>query len=231
MKKFAIVGITTGLLVTWLIVVSIMTDYFNDNPIQLPQIVVMAKDDSVQSGSDEFNEEVVMAGRLLFEETAGGIGCAACHAHFALGDSFIAPNVRGVSKNRIEGALEAVEEMEFLIDELSSEDIDAIAEYLRFLATLVPAKSVTRRGVFTPDILEVPANDQVQLIINNLNRSVCTLSSGDSIFQDTEIQGRTEADIIWTSPLDPGESFQVSCLEEPESILTISVIAPPPDDD
>ncbi len=71
-------------------------------------------------------------GEEIFQKTAGGIGCKTCHGIDAKGIA-PAPNIRDMSSDDIEDALNEVSEMAFI--HLSSEDIDAVAAYLKYLST------------------------------------------------------------------------------------------------
>ncbi len=68
-------------------------------------------------------------GEELFQRTAGGIGCQACHGTDALGGA--GPNILGKSADTIRVQLESNESMAFII--LDAEEIEAIAVYLDFL--------------------------------------------------------------------------------------------------
>jgi len=68
-------------------------------------------------------------GRIIFERTAGGVGCAACHGMDATGD--VGPDIRGRDPVAILDAMSAVDEMGFI--ELSEVEIARVAAYLRAL--------------------------------------------------------------------------------------------------
>lgn len=70
------------------------------------------------------------AGKLLFEETAGGVGCQTCHGEGATGTE-LGPDIRGKDETAIMQNLRVNQNMGFL--ELSTEDIEAIATYLAYL--------------------------------------------------------------------------------------------------
>jgi mono/diheme cytochrome c family protein len=84
----------------------------------------------VRESSSMSEDELVAAGEKIFQETAGGIGCQACHGRDALGD--VGPNIVGKSAETIQTQLDTNEAMQFII--LSSEDIEALAAYLDWLA-------------------------------------------------------------------------------------------------
>ena len=87
------------------------------------------EDDEASGGGDD---ELIEQGRVIFEETAGGIGCAACHGMDAKGDPTIgSADIRGANAERIQGALASVDMMSII--ELTDEEIDAVAAYLATL--------------------------------------------------------------------------------------------------
>ena len=71
----------------------------------------------------------VTRGEVIFQQTAGGIGCAACHAKDAMGN--IGPEIIGKAADEISYALRTVEEMEFL--KITEQEIDDLAAYLEYL--------------------------------------------------------------------------------------------------
>ncbi len=73
--------------------------------------------------------DLVALGEELFQRTAGGIGCQACHGSDALGD--FGPNILGKSAETIKVQLDTNENMTFII--LTDEEIEAIAAYLAVL--------------------------------------------------------------------------------------------------
>jgi len=72
------------------------------------------------------------AGKLLFDETAGDIGCAACHGTDATGD--IGPDILGMDPVAILAALRTVPDMGFIT--LTEAEVSQVAEYLRHLHEL-----------------------------------------------------------------------------------------------
>lgn len=76
----------------------------------------------------EFDPEAT-AGRKIFEETAGGIGCQACHGMDAAG--IIGPDIRGKDPVIILDALSRVPDMGII--DLTPEQVDQVAAYLRQL--------------------------------------------------------------------------------------------------
>lgn len=78
---------------------------------------------------------LVAKGELIFQKTAGGVGCQYCHGADARGKE--GPNIRGKSAGAIKQALGIVIQMAFISQKtpLSDEDIEAVAAYLKYLAS------------------------------------------------------------------------------------------------
>lgn len=168
--------------------------------------------------------ETAAAGQIVFR-TAGGIGCVACHGAYGLGDVGVGPNIRGLDATRIRGALDAVEEMDFLVSVLSRNDIDTVATYLQYLGTLEPAATLFRQGTFEPAELSVTAGSAVQLIVNNGNRSECTFGLVGLELEPVVIAGRGAGDLILT-PAEGTDTIEGNCAETPEAVLTVRVEPP-----
>lgn len=77
---------------------------------------------------------LIALGEMVYFETAGDVGCDACHGQDALGD--IGPNIVGKSAETIRVNIETNENMTFII--LSDEEIEAVAAYLATLETPAP---------------------------------------------------------------------------------------------
>ena len=74
----------------------------------------------------------VALGRTIFEKTAGGIGCAACHGMNARGGAqFNAPDIRGADEPRVRAALTGVAQMSQI--KLSDPEIAAVVAHLQEL--------------------------------------------------------------------------------------------------
>jgi cytochrome c553 len=165
--------------------------------------------------------EAIVAGRTTFSE-AGGIGCVACHGSYGLGDLQIGPNIRGLDAIRIEGALDAAEEMDFLGPLLSGTDIDNLAAYLQYLGTLETASTLYRSGAFEPAELSIVADTPTQLIVANGGRSECTFALDGVELEPVLIGGRGSGDVVLTLPAETG-TLQGSCAEAPEVVLTLTI--------
>jgi len=74
-------------------------------------------------------DPVAEAGKLIFEETAGGVGCASCHG--ASGQGNIGPSIHGKDAVAIMKQLQVNEQMAFI--HLTQDEIDQVAAYLRYL--------------------------------------------------------------------------------------------------
>ena len=71
-------------------------------------------------------------GRVLVEQTAGGVGCAACHGMDGKGRAALStPDIRGAGQDRVRAALAAVTLMKNIM--LTDDEIAAVVEHLRVL--------------------------------------------------------------------------------------------------
>lgn len=80
----------------------------------------------------DLGEDAQLAlGKEIFEVTAGGVGCAECHAIDGLGTPD-GPNIIGVSKSAISGALNGgVPDMDDI--KLTAEELEAVYQYVKTL--------------------------------------------------------------------------------------------------
>ncbi len=88
---------------------------------------------ATSSVPDEVSDEETLAqGKLIFEKTAGGVGCAMCHGMDGQGDPMQAapPNI-GASAATIEQALFDRPQMSFI--KLTRDEVNAVAAYLQWL--------------------------------------------------------------------------------------------------
>jgi len=79
------------------------------------------------------DDPLLAKGKLIFEETAGGIGCATCHGLDATGNPDAgSPFIRGVSKAQLDAALDGgVPDMDFI--RLNRQEEKAVLAYLQHL--------------------------------------------------------------------------------------------------
>jgi mono/diheme cytochrome c family protein len=172
----------------------------------------------------ETSQEMIAAGRLLYEQTAGGMGCAACHGNFGLGDLGMGSYVRGIGEQTVRDSLESVEAMASL--SLSDEEIGAVTAYLQWLGTLVPATTFFRRGTFTPSEIRVTAGKTVQLIITNSDRSEHHFTNPPLGIEDFVVPARNTLDVVFTVPTTES-SFSLSCLECSPDSTPLAIIVKP----
>jgi mono/diheme cytochrome c family protein len=71
----------------------------------------------------------VTRGELLFQQTAGDVGCQYCHGTDAKG--LVGPDIREADASKIQFALGKVEAMAFIY--LTEEEIQDVAAYLQSL--------------------------------------------------------------------------------------------------
>ncbi|MBI2916644.1 MAG: cytochrome c [Chloroflexi bacterium] len=87
------------------------------------------------SSTGPTSTDLLARGQLLYDKTAGGVGCAHCHALDGKGQGpaqVNAPNIRGKTEGDVRAAIQGgVPMMGFLI--LTDEDITAVVAYLQYL--------------------------------------------------------------------------------------------------
>ncbi|MBI3014593.1 MAG: cytochrome c [Candidatus Tectomicrobia bacterium] len=84
------------------------------------------------AANDDAKPDLVAKGKIVFERSAGGIGCAYCHGPDGRGKAaFAAPNIRGKTISDVLRALETRPQMSSI--RLNDEEIDALEAYLKSL--------------------------------------------------------------------------------------------------
>jgi hypothetical protein len=170
---------------------------------------------SVTGLAQDFDMEVVERGRVVYDVSAGGVGCAMCHAPFALGD--IGPDVRGMSARDISDALGSIPDMAFI--SLSDADLADLATYLGWLGAHEPVTIRMASGAFRNPELALKTGVPVQLIFQNGDAAEYALTS--ELWEDAvAVPSRGDAAVVLT-PAAAG-SFAVAC-EGCSAGLTINV--------
>jgi hypothetical protein len=170
---------------------------------------------SVTGIAQDFDMEVVERGRVVYDVTAGGVGCAMCHAPFALGD--IGPDIRGMSAREIGDALGSIPDMSFI--SLSDADLADLATYLGWLGAHQPVKVRMASGAFRTPEVALKTGVPVQLIFQNGDAAEYALTS--ELWDDAvAVPSRGDAAVVLT-PAAAG-SFAVAC-EGCSAGLTINV--------
>ena len=147
-------------------------------------------------------------GRALYDSVAG-IGCVACHGLYGEGD--VGPYNRGVDLGTIKAAIDGVEDMTFLREEMTEEDIEAIAAYTKWLGNTDLFKVLLKRGRFVPGEITVEPGKSVQLVVASSALDPVTVQSADLGIKK-EIPARDQAAVIWTAPEKEGV-YSVECTD------------------
>jgi mono/diheme cytochrome c family protein len=74
---------------------------------------------------------------LIFEKTAGGVGCAACHGLDGKGNGpagVNAPNIRGKNEGDLRAAISGGVPMMTSVIKLNDDEIAAVVAYLQYLS-------------------------------------------------------------------------------------------------
>ncbi len=154
---------------------------------------------------------LIEKGREVFL-TAGGVGCAACHGPYAEGDVGIGPYNRGFKEAAIVAAINSVEAMEFLREEMTNSQIKQIAAYYEWLGQLKLVKTLAKRGRFIPNRVEVYPGDKIQLVVNNASTQPHNFTSDNLGLGKITVPGRENMDVVWESPATEG-TFTLACAD------------------
>lgn len=77
--------------------------------------------------------ELVATGKVVFDQTAGGVGCAFCHGMDGRGKrEFAAPDIRGKTASDVLNAMQTRAQMSTV--KLSDDEVKAVVAYLSVLA-------------------------------------------------------------------------------------------------
>jgi mono/diheme cytochrome c family protein len=103
-----------------------------EEPTAIPAPTATTVPDKAVEVGEPSSEEQIAAGKLIFEKTAGGVGCAMCHGMDAMGDLTQAapPNI-GASVEMIEAALDTKPQMSFIT--MTRDETKAVSAYLVWL--------------------------------------------------------------------------------------------------
>lgn len=164
---------------------------------------------NIQSAQAQTTQDLIRAGEKVFR-TVGEIGCASCHGDYAEGDKGIGPYNRGVGEEKIRAAINSIEAMEFLKDEVRDREIKQIAAYYYWLGELQLVKTLAKRGRFIPDSVQVYPGTNIQLVINNSSPFPRSFASGNMGIKPLTVPGRDSAYLVWRAPKDEGV-FTLKC--------------------
>lgn len=84
---------------------------------------------------DKTPRDLLAEGKLIYEYTAGGVGCAYCHGLDGRGEGVSgedAPDIRGMTRVDVQQAIGGIPLMDFI--ELGDEELTAVGAYLQDLA-------------------------------------------------------------------------------------------------
>ena len=173
--------------------------------------------------SRQLEEISIKKGREVFL-TAGGVGCVACHGPYAEGDVGIGPYNRGFKEHEIRVALDRVDQMRFLRDEMTEVEIKQVAAYYESLGEQLLVKTRVVRGRFIPNKIRVHPRTKVQLVVNNRDPQTRRFAGSGMNIPDLSVPGRSDVDFLWTAPADEGEvSLRCENCKLKEHKLTIEV--------
>jgi len=140
--------------------------YLGEQPV--PASLVVGEASETES-ADQAADDLLAQGKQIFEETAGGIGCAACHGMDGRSGEIGPPNA-GADEAKVQNALKSVPEMASII-KLSHSEVKAVVAYLKYLGEQ-PAETVVAEKEGAETTPASPETDQ-------------QLAQGKKIFEET----------------------------------------------
>jgi len=182
----------------------------------LAAVLLLALGAAVTTGAQSFDLEAVERGRVVYEVSAGGVGCMMCHAPFATGD--LGPDVRGMSARDVNDALGLIPDMAFI--SLSDKDLDDVGAYLEWLGHYTPRLVEMTGGAFKTPEISVKVGAPVQLIFENADAATYALTS--ELWADAVAVPNKGVVAVELTPAATG-SFTVAC-EGCSAGLTINVV-------
>lgn len=173
--------------------------------------------------SEPSRADLIARGRDIFLHVAD-VGCVACHGPYAEGDVGIGPFNRGMDEAAIRAALQKVEAMQFLRDDLTEDGIEAIAAYYQRMGELRLIKTHLVKGRFFPDHVEVAPGEEVQLVVVNRDHALATVTAPEMGIEPYSLPAEGQDDRVWQAPKTPG-SFEMRCIDCAASApgLTVTV--------
>ncbi|MFV2003302.1 MAG: hypothetical protein ACC619_10020 [Paracoccaceae bacterium] len=105
-------------------------DFFDLNRHETRAILAHLK--YLAHSEEVITDPEILAGKLIFEETAGGVGCQSCHGIDATGD--LGPDIRGAKAGAVRAQLKANADMQFI--KLTKAEISQLVAYLDFVHSL-----------------------------------------------------------------------------------------------
>jgi hypothetical protein len=179
-------------------------------------VLLLALGAAVTTGAQDFDLEAVERGRVVYEVSAGGVGCMMCHAPFATGD--LGPDIRGMSARDVNDALGLIPDMAFI--SLSDKDLDDVGAYLGWLGYFTPRLVEMTGGAFKAPEVAVKVGVPVQLIFENADAAEYALTS--ELWADAVAVPNKGVAAVELTPAATG-SFAVAC-EGCSAGLTINVV-------
>lgn len=161
--------------------------------------------------ADELSNDLIEKGREVFS-TVAGVGCAACHGRYAEGDLGIGPYNRGANEAKIRAALQKVDAMSILRDEMTDEKIVQVAAYFRWMGELQLVKTMYKQGRFIPNEVNIYPGTAIQLSVNNASPEPHTFASDVIGITPFRVNGRDFGDLTWKAPNNEG-AFEFRCTD------------------
>jgi plastocyanin len=140
------------------------------------------------------------------------VGCKTCHGEYAEGDVGVGPYIRGATEGAIRAAIDATGEMIVIKNEITEDEIKAVAAYVGDLGTMQAARTLAKRGRFLPEEISIRPGTDVQLIVQNSSIQPHTFKSDNMGIDDFVIAGRSSGNVEWQAPESEGD-YSIYCTD------------------
>lgn len=174
-------------------------------------MVAAADRSTPASAAQAYDNPLLSDGARVFDEVAG-VGCKTCHGEYAEGDLGVGPYIRGATEGSIRAAIDATPEMVVVKNAITEEEISAISAYVSHLGSMQVARTLAKRGRFTPTEISVRPGTNVQLVIQNSGIRAYTFKSDNMGVGDVTIAARSSGSIEWQTPATEGE-YSLYCTD------------------
>ncbi|MBI2986379.1 MAG: hypothetical protein HYY45_06395 [Deltaproteobacteria bacterium] len=161
--------------------------------------------------ADEPSNDLIEKGREVFL-TVAGVGCAECHGRYAEGDLGIGPFNRGATEANIRGALQKVDPMKIIRDEMTDEKIVQVAAYFRWMGELQLVKTMYKQGRFIANEVSIYPGTAIQLAVQNASFEPHTFASDPMGIKPFRVNSRDFGDLTWRAPDNEGV-FELRCTD------------------
>lgn len=165
----------------------------------------------VESAGPASDQDQIARGREVFQSVAG-LGCKGCHGDYGEGDLGVGPYIRGANDGMIRAAIDGINEMVVIKATIEEPDIKAVVAYVSSLGTMQVARTLSKRGRFSPETFQTRPGTPLQVVIKNSGTAPATYSSDNMGIDALTIPGRATDSLQWRAPATEGE-YSLHCAD------------------